>query len=122
MKRLATILVASGATIAISATASAQITRFTSGVDVVRVDTLVTSGGRLVRGLKAADFELRDDGVLQEITDVAYESLPLNVIVALDLSGSVAGQPLMQLKDGLLALIGALGTSDRAALVSFCTA
>ena len=119
MKRLATILVASCATVAISATAGAQTTRFTSGVDVVRVDTLVTSGGRLVRGLRAADFELRDAGVLQEITDVAYESLPLNVIVALDLSGSVAGQPLMQLKDGLQALIGALGTSDRAALVSF---
>ena len=119
MKRLATILVASCATVAIAASVGAQTTRFTSGVDIVRVDTLVSSGGRLVRGLKAADFELRDSGVLQDITDVAYESLPLNVIVALDLSGSVAGQPLMQLKDGLQALIGALGSSDRAALVSF---
>ena len=119
MKRLATIMVASCATVAIAAPAGAQTTRFTSGVDVVRVDTLVSSGGRLVRGLKAADFELRDNGVIQEITDVAYESLPLNVIVALDLSGSVAGQPLMHLKDGLQALIGALGSSDRAALVSF---
>jgi VWFA-related protein len=119
MKPLATVIVASCAAVAIAALAGAQTTRFTSGVDVVRVDTLVTSGGRLVRGLRAADFELRDNGILQEITDVAYESLPLNVIVALDLSGSVAGQPLMHLKDGLQALIGALGSSDRAALVSF---
>lgn len=119
MTRLAKVLAASCATVAMCASADAQTTRFTSGVDVVRVDTLVTSGSRLVRGLRAADFELRDDGVLQEITDVAYESLPLNVIVALDLSGSVAGRPLMHLKDGLQALIGALGSSDRAALVGF---
>jgi VWFA-related protein len=119
MTRLAKVLAASYAAVAMCAPADAQTARFTSGVAVVRVDTLVTSGGRLVRGLKAADFELRDDGVVQEITDIAYESLPLNVIVALDLSGSVAGRPLRNLKDGLEALIAALGSRDRAALVSF---
>ena len=49
-------------------------------------------GNRPVRGLTAADFELRDDGVVQQITDVSYETLPINVISVLDLSGSVHGR------------------------------
>jgi hypothetical protein len=36
---------------------------FTSGVEGVRVDVLVTDHGRPLTGLTAADFELRDNGV-----------------------------------------------------------
>ena len=80
---------------------------------------LVTDGGRPVTGLTRSHFDLRDNGVEQVVTDVSAETLPLNVICVLDLSGSVAGSPLAQLKDGLTALIDALAAADRAALVSF---
>ena len=97
----------------------AQTPRFTSSAAGVRVDVLVTHRNKPVIGLVARDFELRDNGVVQRITDVSYEALPLNVICVLDLSGSVKGRPLAQLKDAMLALIGALGERDRAALVTF---
>ena len=98
---------------------AAQSSRFRSQVAAVRVDALVTSGRRPVTGLTAANFELRDNGVLQAITDVHHETLPLNVICAFDVSGSVAGVPLGHLKEGLRGVISALGADDRAALLTF---
>lgn len=99
--------------------ASPQTPRFRAGVAAVRVDALVTDGKRPITGLTAANFELRDAGVLQQVTDVQYETLPLNVICALDVSGSVQGEPLARLKTALVALIDALAERDRAALLSF---
>ncbi len=98
---------------------AAQSSRFRSQVAAVRVDALVTSGRRPVTGLTAANFELRDNGVLQTITDVHHEMLPLNVVCAFDVSGSVAGVPLGHLKEGLRGVISALGADDRAALLTF---
>jgi len=66
------------------ARAHAQTPRFRTGVAAVRVDALVTDGKRPVAGLTTANFELKDNGVTQRITEVQYESLPLNVICALD--------------------------------------
>ena len=99
--------------------ATAQNPQFKSGTAAVRVDALVTDSRRPVRGLTAASFELRDNGVRQTITDVHHETLPLNVICALDVSSSVAGEPLEDLKRGYLALIDALSGEDRAALLTF---
>ena len=98
---------------------TAQNPQFKSGTAAVRVDALVTDGRRPVRGLTAASFELRDNGIRQTITDVHHETLPLNVICALDVSSSVAGEPLEDLKRGYLALIDALSKEDRAALLTF---
>jgi VWFA-related protein len=98
---------------------AAQTQRFRSNVAVVRVDTLVTDGRRPVTGLTTANFDLRDNGVPQTILDVHFETLPLNIICALDVSGSVAGDPLAQLKDAFTAVVGALGGQDRAALITF---
>ncbi len=98
---------------------SAQAPRFKTRVAAVRVDALVTNGRRPVAGLTAANFELRDNGVVQTITDVHHETLPLNIICVLDLSGSVAGQPLEHLKQGVRGLIAALAGADRAALLTF---
>jgi VWFA-related protein len=96
-----------------------QTPRFTSRVDAVRVDALVTDGNRPVRGLTARDFELRDNGVAQSVTDVSHETLPLNIIAVLDVSASVRGGPLVRLKEAMLELVAALGPEDRAAVVTF---
>ena len=98
---------------------SAQITRFSSRVDGVRVDVLVTEGRRSVSGLTASDFELRDNGVVQRIADVSSETLPVNVICVLDASGSVVGAPLIQLQEAARSLFTSLAAGDRAALVTF---
>lgn len=93
--------------------------RFTSSTIGVRVDVLVTNGNRLVRDLSARDFELRDEGVLQSVSEVQVEGLPLNLILAFDTSSSVAGDRLHSLLDAANALLGGLPPSDRVALLSF---
>ena len=92
---------------------------FRSGVDVVRVDALVTDGHRPIAGLKAADFELLDNGVPQQIDSVALESQPLAVVLVLDTSGSVAGNKMAHLAAAVGVLLKGLRPADRAALVTF---
>jgi len=93
--------------------------KFRSGVDIVRVDALVTDGRTPIGGLTAADFELRDNGVLQTLDSAALESLPLSVILVLDTSGSVAGDKIRHLSDAIDLVVEGLHGNDRAALVTF---
>ncbi len=93
--------------------------RFTSGVEAVRVDVLVADRGRPVTGLTAADFEVRDNTVLQDVTLVGFERIQLNVVLVLDLSSSVQGDRLEDLQRAGRALIGRLKPEDRAAILGF---
>src|SRR5580700_2985160 len=62
-------------------------------VDLVTVSCSVTDrGGVPVKGLKRADFELRDNGQPREIGNFWQESdLPLTIAFVADISGSQAG-------------------------------
>lgn len=88
-------------------------------VDAVRVDALVMDGDRPVAGLKATDFEVRDSGVLQRIESVSFEDVPLSMLLALDVSSSVRGQSLENLKQAGAAVAGLLRPGDRGALLTF---
>ena len=92
---------------------------FRSGVDGVQVDVLVVDGNHAVAGLRVSDFELRDSGVEQRIDSVAFEDVPLNVMLALDTSESVAGTPLEHLKQAAAAAIQLMRPADRGAVVTF---
>jgi VWFA-related protein len=93
--------------------------RFRSGVDVVTVDALVTAAGRSVNGLKAEDFELRDNGVVQDIDSVGVDDAPVSMMLALDTSNSVEGPMLDHLKRAAIAAIDVLTPDDRAAVMTF---
>jgi Ca-activated chloride channel family protein len=97
----------------------AQTPRFSSGTESVRVDVLVTDGGRPIRGLQPDDFEVRDNGVPQQVEFVSFEQLPLNVVLALDMSSSLVGDRVTHLKDAALAVVDGLKKEDRASLLSF---
>ena len=73
-------------------------------------------------GLTPADFEIRDNGVLQKVDVVSFGEIPLSVALALDLSGSVAGARLDQLQRATRALAGALEKRDQSALLTFSQA
>lgn len=106
--------------VCLSALASAaQQPTFLSRVEAVRLDVLVTVDGRPVRGLQAPDFDVRDNGVPQTLDLVSFEELPLSVVLTLDVSASVTGVRLDHLRDAGAAVLGALRTSDQAALVTF---
>src|SRR5882672_7668431 len=81
-------------TVAFVAVSTAGMTaqHFRSGTLGVRVDVLVTNGQQLVRGLDARDFELRDNGVVQSVSEIEIERIPLNLILVFDTSTSVAGE------------------------------
>jgi VWFA-related protein len=97
----------------------ALVQTFTSSVEAVRVDVLVTAGGRVVRNLAPTDFVVRDDGALQKVDFVSFETSPLNVSLALDMSASVGGTRLQHLRSAADALLSGLERRDRAALVTF---
>lgn len=99
-----------------------QRSTFSAHVDAIRVDVLVTDNGRPVRGLRAADFEITDNGVEQQIDLVSFEQIPLNVILAFDMSDSVAGERLDRLRNAGDAILAGLTSRDQSALVTFSEA
>lgn len=105
--------------IAVGAAPTAQQAVFSARVDVVRVDVLVMRDGAPVKDLGPADFEVWDNGVRQQVDLLSGEDLPLNVVLALDLSASVMGPRLSDLQNAGRALLDALADRDRAALVTF---
>jgi Ca-activated chloride channel homolog len=93
---------------------------FGANVDLVRLDVSIMRDGRPVRGLGVRDFSIRDRGVRQRVASVLLvDELPVNVVIVLDTSGSVAGERLAQLIVAGNALLGALRHDDRAALITF---
>lgn len=105
----------------LSATAlpGAQAPTFRTSVSLVRVNVLATDRGRALEGLTPADFEVRDNGVLQTIDEVYGELEPIDVLFAFDRSGSVAGETLGRLGDAALGVLEQLEPEDRAGLVTF---
>ena len=96
-----------------------QAPTFSARLEVVRVDALVTDNGRIIRGLQPADFDVRDNGVVQQVDLASFEELPLNVILALDASDSVSGERLQHLQAAGRAALDALKPDDRAGLLTF---
>jgi VWFA-related protein len=92
---------------------------FRMAVDGVRVDVLVSENRRSVRGLTAANFELRDRGVVQVIDSVSFEDVPVSVMLVLDTSSSVRGTALTHLRQAASAVVDRLTPADRAALMTF---
>jgi Ca-activated chloride channel homolog len=95
---------------------------FRSGTEAVRIDVLVMDGRTPVTGLSAADFEVRDSGVLQRIDSMTLGDTPLSILLALDTSYSMHGRPLLDLKEAAGAVIDLLTPADRAAIITFSQA
>jgi VWFA-related protein len=61
---------------------------FRTATDVVLVDASVRRGNTPVAGLTAADFELRDNGVVQQIESVEVSAVPIDLTIIVDVSGN----------------------------------
>ena len=96
-----------------------QIPTFGTRVDAVRVDVLVTEGGKPVRDLRVEDFEILDNGVPQQVDSASFEQVPLNVVLVLDMSRSVRGPMLSHLRTAGASLLNVLEPADQAALITF---
>ena len=89
-----------------------------SHVDAVLVPVIVTDGGQFVRGLKRQDFEIFEDGVTQSIAALVTEDEPLDLVLAIDISGSME-HALADVKAAVKQLLAKLRPGDAATLVGF---
>jgi VWFA-related protein len=96
---------------------------FESGTEVVRVDVAVLRDGKPVTGLHAADFEVHDNGILQAVEVVGDSrgsaGKPIDTVLALDVSDSVRGEPLAELKASAHAFVDLLRPEDSFSLLTF---
>jgi Ca-activated chloride channel family protein len=76
--------------------------RFRSGVELVNVTATVSdASGRFVPGLKAQDFLVYEDDQPVEVTHFNSERVPVSLGIALDTSGSMAGDKIQEAQTAL---------------------
>ncbi len=89
------------------------------------VNTLITVAderGRPVPGLTAANFQLTEDGRVVEgltVNSVVNDQEPLRVVLVIDSSGSMLGEPLSKAQAAAVTFVNKLNPIDTAAVISF---
>jgi VWFA-related protein len=117
-RRLAPLALA--AVVAAGESARAQeVPTFGVDVAVVRVEALVTDRGHPVKGLRASDFEILDEGRAQTIEPLLEERAPVDAVLVLDTSYSVSGPKLTALREAAGALLDGLDAEEAATLLTF---
>ncbi len=88
---------------------------------MTRVDAqVVDSVGRPITGLQVSDFVLRVDGKVQPIRNFASENMPIDILLLLDVSGSM--EPHVQrIADASEQALRVLAPQDRMAIMVFDT-
>jgi VWFA-related protein len=92
--------------------------RLNTDLVVLDIQVLNRKTGAIINGLKAADFELYEDGVKQDITHFSQDKLSLSVILLMDLSGSVS-PVLKEIQSGALLALDRLRERDEVAVMAF---
>jgi VWFA-related protein len=98
---------------------AAEVPTFSSGVESVYVDAFVTEDGAPVHGLTAANFDVRDNGVRQSVRIVDLDTIALSAVLVFDVSGSVAGRRLEDLRRAARAFAAGLKPTDTTRLLTF---
>lgn len=96
--------------------------------DVVRIETQLISvpavvtdrTGRPLTGLRAADFQVFEDGRPQKLANFATMEAPFEIALLLDTSGSTRADVGL-IRRAALDFIGALRPGDRVAIIAFNT-
>ena len=92
-------------------------TTFRSTAALVTVNVSVKRGNSVVANLKAADFTLTDNGVPQKVDAVEIESVPIDVTLFLDTSGSTSGK-LDEMREDVQTVLQLLRPVDRFRLLT----
>jgi VWFA-related protein len=86
--------------------------------EAVLVPAIVTDRGRFVSGLKQQDFQLFEDGVAQPLASLVSENAPLDLVLAVDVSGSME-HALDEVKSAVKQLLSKLRPGDAVTLLGF---
>ncbi len=111
----AAIVVTAAAALPAQSAQSKQI--FRASAVSVAVNASVKKGNNVVANLTAKDFRLTDNGVEQTIEAVSIESVPVDVTLFLDTSGSTAGK-LGDMKEDIRGIMKLLRPEDRFRLLT----
>jgi VWFA-related protein len=88
-------------------------------VEAIQVTVTVSDdAGRFVGGIPRTAFKVFEDGRAQPITYFASEDVPLELIVAVDISGSMASS-MPKLKKAVKEFLGAVPGKDQVTLLGF---
>jgi len=79
----------------------------------------VTNDGKAIAGLTAADFELTDNGVVQQLSIVSNDTTPLDIFLAFDTSSSLTRDRVQAFAAAARAMVTSLRPVDRVALLTF---
>jgi Ca-activated chloride channel family protein len=91
----------------------------TVDVELVQVTATVTDGrNRYVRGLPQSAFHLFEDGQAQKISHFAAEDVPLDLILAVDVSSSMK-EAIPKVKESVKEFLSALTPRDQVTLLGF---
>lgn len=91
----------------------------TVDVDVVQVTvTVMDEDGRYVKGLPRSAFRVSEDGRPQTISHFYSENVPLELVVAVDMSGSMK-PAVPAMKKAVAEFLGAVPARDRVTLLGF---
>ena len=123
MKRSLRLIVAACAGVVLTWPAEApthahQQTVFRATAVGVAVDVSVKKGNSPVPNLTSADFALSDNGVPQTVESVQIEAVPVDVTLAVDVSGSTRSL-LRQYRSDVTAIAELLRPVDRLRLIAF---
>ena len=118
MLRFCAVITLTAAALAAPA-ATQQMPQFRTGVDIVQLNVAVTEKTRVISDLVAADFEVLDNGVRQEVVSVSREALPIDVMMALDTSESVVQWVQNAIVSAANRIRERLKPADRFSLVTF---
>lgn len=100
-------------------TASDQRGGITINTNVISVPvTVLDERGRFVQGLTQQDFDVREDGLAQQITSFAMQEAGISIVLLMDVSGSM-GALLDQAKRAAISFIRKLGPRDTIKIIQF---
>ena len=92
---------------------------FKSDVSLVRVDVqVIDTSNRAISNLRREDFELRESGQVREIVNFGRENLPLDLVLLLDVSGSMRPH-VERIANAAHEALRVLGNEDRVAIMVF---
>jgi VWFA-related protein len=119
----ALLLLALGGSVAHAQNAPVSIKQVSDeGGGLTVVATLLDAGGRPVPGVPADAFQLTLDGIPTPIKDVRYAAdtqTGLGLVLAIDVSGSMAGERITRARAAAITFLDTLEAADQVALLVF---
>jgi VWFA-related protein len=95
------------------------ITPISVGAQLMRLNVNVTDRhGRALAGLKESDFSIFENGQERQVTGVEPANAPFNLVLLLDVSGSV-DEHINFIRKAARNFINTVGSQDRVAVISF---